>query len=164
MSCAIPRLRVSIRHEDVRADTHTRARGSARFRARRRFISTTAVIIAAIAASPSQPHTEPAAARTTAIHTASIPKPYIIDQAMQTGIMASVYFFHDMRTMPAPALTAVCTPTVRKHSGIMMIPHCSKRRAPERGTGPSNQAAIFPRRPFFPEAASAPLAAARPSQ
>ena len=164
MSCVIPRLPVSIRCEGARAGAHPCSRLCTLPRPRRRFISTTAVIIAAIAASPSQPHTEPAAARTTAIHTASIPRPYIIDHAMQPGIMASVYFFHDMRTTPAPALTAVCTPTVRKHSGMMMIPHCSKRRAPERGTGPSNHAAIFPRRPFFPEAVNAPLAAARPSQ
>ena len=111
MACAIPRLRVSIRREDVRegvrAGAHTRARGSARFRPRRRLTRTTVATTAATASRPSQPHTEPAAARTMAIQTASIPKPYMIDQAIQPGIIASVYFFHDIRTTPAPALTAV---------------------------------------------------------
>ena len=58
--------------EGARAGAHPCSRLCSFPRPRRRFISTTAVIIAAIVASPSQPHTEPAAARTTAIHAQTV--------------------------------------------------------------------------------------------
>ena len=78
--------------------------------------------------------------------------------------MARVYTPQRMRTSPAAALTAVWTPTVRKHRGMTTMPQRSSRSAPLRGTGPSNHLLARPRQPLAPAADEAPLAARRPSQ